>query len=234
MPKKVKRAELFFIASEPSGPLLRHAWRPLPLRKDGRAPWKRALKPWRGDLATEVVAALEEGNLLHLVQVAELPPEWNLILFEEAKWLEPAAVVTDELIEEYRLAVEYQQPLLFDDAALFGPFFWRLSSSDELLDDEHLRLEFLDAVDAERRRFERLRRQHGDGAVPMSQYRRERIPEDVRIFVWCRDEGKCVLCGSQENLEFDHVIPVSRGGGNGSRNIQLLCERCNRAKGAAV
>jgi len=59
---------------------------------------------------------------------------------------------------------------------------------------------------------------------------RERIPEEVQMFVWRRDEGKCVKCGSQENLEYDHVIPVSRGGANTARNIQLLCEPCNRGK----
>jgi 5-methylcytosine-specific restriction endonuclease McrA len=40
--------------------------------------------------------------------------------------------------------------------------------------------------------------------------------------------------GSQENLEFDHIIPLSQGGANTERNLQLLCEPCNRAKGAAI
>jgi len=60
--------------------------------------------------------------------------------------------------------------------------------------------------------------------------RREIIPEDVRMFVWQRDQGRCVQCTSKENLEFDHIIPVSKGGANTARNIQLLCERCNRTK----
>jgi hypothetical protein len=64
--------------------------------------------------------------------------------------------------------------------------------------------------------------------------RRERIPDSVRLFVWQRDEGKCVRCGSSEKLEFDHIIPVSKGGANTERNIQLLCEACNRAKGASI
>lgn len=63
---------------------------------------------------------------------------------------------------------------------------------------------------------------------------RERIPENVRLFVWQRDEGKCIKCGSNEKLEFDHIIPVADGGSNTERNIQLLCESCNRSKGRSV
>ena len=56
------------------------------------------------------------------------------------------------------------------------------------------------------------------------------ISEEVRLKVWRRDGGKCVICGSQEKLEFDHTIPVSKGGSNTERNVRLLCERCNRER----
>lgn len=59
---------------------------------------------------------------------------------------------------------------------------------------------------------------------------RKPISEDIQNQVWNRDRGKCVKCGSQEKLEFDHIIPVSKGGSNTARNIQLLCEKCNREK----
>ena len=59
---------------------------------------------------------------------------------------------------------------------------------------------------------------------------RDAIPSEIRREVWRRDEGKCVKCGSRNNLEYDHIIPVSRGGSNTARNIELLCEACNRAK----
>jgi len=64
--------------------------------------------------------------------------------------------------------------------------------------------------------------------------RREPIPESVRLFVWQRDRGQCVRCGSRERLEFDHIIPIIAGGSNTERNIQLLCEPCNRSKGATI
>jgi len=60
------------------------------------------------------------------------------------------------------------------------------------------------------------------------------ISPDVKINVWRRDSGKCSTCGTKEKLEYDHIIPVSKGGSNTERNIQLLCEKCNREKAARI
>lgn len=32
----------------------------------------------------------------------------------------------------------------------------------------------------------------------------------------------------------DHIIPHSKGGGNGLENLQLMCEPCNHAKADAL
>ncbi len=56
------------------------------------------------------------------------------------------------------------------------------------------------------------------------------ISQQVKDLVWNRDNGQCRECGSNEKLEFDHIIPFSKGGSNTYRNIQLLCEPCNRTK----
>lgn len=60
------------------------------------------------------------------------------------------------------------------------------------------------------------------------------IPREVQREVWRRDGGKCTACGSPERLEYDRIIPVSRGGSNTARNIQLLCEKCNRQKSNSI
>lgn len=65
----------------------------------------------------------------------------------------------------------------------------------------------------------------------MEQEKRSRtIPKHVQREVWRRDRGRCVECETKELLEFDHIIPFSKGGSNTARNIQLLCEKCNRTK----
>jgi hypothetical protein len=67
---------------------------------------------------------------------------------------------------------------------------------------------------------------------PVGERHNRRIPQDVKIAVSARDEGQCRQCGSTQNLHFDHIIPVSKGGANTVANIQLLCGPCNRAKAA--
>lgn len=60
------------------------------------------------------------------------------------------------------------------------------------------------------------------------------IPQEVKIAVWQRDLGKCVQCGSNSYLEFDHIIPFSKGGASTFNNCQLLCRRCNLSKGNRI
>lgn len=57
------------------------------------------------------------------------------------------------------------------------------------------------------------------------------IPTSVKVEVWKRDKGRCVYCGSNVNLHYDHIIPFSKGGSSTTAaNIQLLCATCNLRK----
>ncbi len=56
------------------------------------------------------------------------------------------------------------------------------------------------------------------------------ITPAIKKAVHERDGGKCQTCGSTERIEYDHKIPVSKGGCSVEENLQLLCAPCNRAK----
>lgn len=60
------------------------------------------------------------------------------------------------------------------------------------------------------------------------------IPRDVRQRVWQRYGGRCAECGASQYLEFDHIVPVAKGGSNSDLNVQLLCRGCNAKKSDAI
>lgn len=120
-----------------------------------------------------------------------------------------------------------------DGAYAYCGSFYSVANTGTL-NDEEIGLLLMEHVDKERVKFERLRRKFSSSEILEVAAVRERISEEVRIAVWRRDGGKCARCGSREKLEYDHIVPVSKGGGNTVRNIELLCERCNRSKGAEI
>ena len=42
--------------------------------------------------------------------------------------------------------------------------------------------------------------------------------------------GNCVYCGSKDNLEIDHIIPISHGGKGTDDNLVSACRDCNTSK----
>lgn len=62
--------------------------------------------------------------------------------------------------------------------------------------------------------------------------RRKPIPVHLRRIVLESNGGRCVTCGSTEDLQCDHIRPVSRGGSNHRNNLQPMCRTCNARKGA--
>jgi hypothetical protein len=62
-----------------------------------------------------------------------------------------------------------------------------------------------------------------------------RIPTYIKKLVWERDGGKCVVCGSNQGLHFDHIIPFSKGGSStDEKNVQILCGKHNLQKSAHI
>lgn len=68
------------------------------------------------------------------------------------------------------------------------------------------------------------------GLLYGEQTKRPHIPQEVVDAVYKRDGGRCVFCGSTENLQLDHIVPFSKGGATSVENLQLLCQKCNLEK----
>jgi 5-methylcytosine-specific restriction endonuclease McrA len=66
----------------------------------------------------------------------------------------------------------------------------------------------------------------------------DRVPRhDVKFSrknIYLRDKSRCQYCGKRfrtEELNLDHVVPVSRGGKSTWENVVCSCIRCNIRKG---
>lgn len=59
-------------------------------------------------------------------------------------------------------------------------------------------------------------------AAPLTARERKRILE--------RDRWRCRYCGSQRDLQVDHIFPRSMGGGNQDDNLAVACASCNHEK----
>ena len=59
------------------------------------------------------------------------------------------------------------------------------------------------------------------------------IPFPVKMRVVRRDNHTCQHCGkhaADTEVEFDHKIPISKGGSSEEHNVRLTCFDCNRDK----
>lgn len=67
---------------------------------------------------------------------------------------------------------------------------------------------------------------------------RKKMTNNLRKFILERDDYTCQVCGASLHndfnlkLEVDHIVPISKGGKTDPSNLQTLCRKCNRSKGA--
>lgn len=62
--------------------------------------------------------------------------------------------------------------------------------------------------------------------------KRRHISPQKRQRIYERDAYRCVTCNGYERLTLDHIIPLSKGGGDEDSNLQTMCLACNMKKGA--
>lgn len=135
------------------------------------------------------------------------------------------------------LTLEWVTGKLKSEFASFS--FWFINGDIYQANDLELELEDVIALihqESNKRRLQIEKAKALQASVENFDDKRKRsaVPQNVKIEVWQRDGGRCVECLSQEKLEFDHIIPHSMGGSDTARNLQLLCEACNRRKGASL
>lgn len=64
---------------------------------------------------------------------------------------------------------------------------------------------------------------------------RQPVPEAnlslvIRFAVRCRDRSRCVDCGASRDLDYDQIVPFSRGGWRWIANVELRCAPCRERR----
>jgi 5-methylcytosine-specific restriction endonuclease McrA len=164
--------------------------------------------------------------------VAEGAWFWKRFSFRTGKLFSLARLKQQQLADMQALQREQPVPVLqagdrqwwwFQDC-----FYWE----DEFLTDHDVMALVMDRERRKERKLERAHaalRQEADPAP-----RREFIPVEVRKAVFDRDGGRCRTCGSNFDIQYDHILPFSMGGSSTVANMQILCASCNRDKGASL
>lgn len=66
---------------------------------------------------------------------------------------------------------------------------------------------------------------------------RGKVSNKMRFSIYERDGYRCKRCGKKQemnDLEIDHIFPISKGGKSTYDNLQTLCRRCNKLKGNSI
>lgn len=77
-------------------------------------------------------------------------------------------------------------------------------------------------------------------ASAFAKEQRALMTKKLREYIKSRDNYTCCSCGNSTYaepnllLEIDHIVPVAKGGPTEEGNLQTLCWKCNRAKGAKI
>jgi len=210
-------------------------------------------QPLRDDFATEMDFDQAQENYEWWTAPArflrsEDLPDWSDIQRDDVfRALEERVLSTESMNEKFEKGVFLENAALRDGPR--GTKYWAGDCESDTGNDLLLYRDILWGLDREYKDEEladcvlivneilHKEKQHLDylrtGAQPEA-FQRERISEEIRMAVWRRDQGRCARCGSRERLEFDHIVPVALGGATTLRNLELLCESCNRRKGASV
>lgn len=221
-------------------------------------PYKKTITPFTAEVSATVFASAENNPMEYIVKYfypnKKSYPEQiqNLYrLVEELETLRDAK----QIIENYK--AEYQQYLggvpdfiMENDKA---GFYSRLgfATVDESVLTVEYKFSYTSGGGMARRSFTLPMTEENiselikvlESKLTASAFAKEQrilMTKKLRDLIKRRDNFTCCNCGNSTYvepnllLEIDHIIPVAKGGRTVEENLQTLCWKCNRAKGAKI
>ncbi len=221
-------------------------------------PYKKSITPFTAEVSAAVFSSAENDPINYIVkyfysdksqykeQIQKLKT-----LIEELETLQEAKVIIENYKKDYELYIQNVPSYVLEEDE--DGFYSRLGLAviNEAILNVEYRFTYTSPGGKAKRSF----------TVPMSEEniialitalentltmkalakeQRAMMTAKLRLFIKERDHFTCRICGNSTTaepnllLEVDHIIPIAKGGPTIEDNLQTLCWKCNRSKGAKM
>ena len=220
--------------------------------------YKKSITPFTAEVSSTVFGSAENNPIgyivkyfypnksQYIVQIEKLR-----VLIEELETLKEAKVIIDNYKKDYNQYIQDVPEYVLDNDE--AGFYSRLGLA--IIDESVLNVEYKFTYTSNGGMAQR------SFTVPMNEEnitelinqlesklslealakeQRALMTTKLRTHIKERDNYTCCKCGNSVHaepnllLEIDHIIPVSKGGLTQEDNLQTLCWKCNRNKGAKL
>ena len=221
-------------------------------------PYKKSLSPLTAELSAAAFGSAERNQMDYVVKCFYPDKSrykeqiQNLrVLIEELETLSEAKTIIDNYKKEYEEYIQNVPEYVMENDE--EGFYSRLGLTiiDEAVLNVEYRFNYTSDGGLAQRHFtvpmneenitELINRLASKLSLEaFAQEQRSLMTSKLRAYIKERDNYTCCMCSNsvfaEPNLllEIDHIIPISKGGLTQEDNLQTLCWKCNRSKGAKM
>lgn len=221
-------------------------------------PYKKSITPFTAEVSAAVFSSAENDPIGYVIKMfypskSQYPEQLQRLrlLIEELETLKEAKVIIENYKKDYADYIkDVPNYILENDEA---GFYSRLGLT--LIDEATLnvcyKFVYTSGGGLAQRSFEIPMTEENItelihqlesklSAAALAKEQRALMTAKLRSHIKERDNYTCCTCGNSTHaepnllLEIDHIIPVAKGGLTEENNLQTLCWKCNRTKGAKL
>jgi len=220
--------------------------------------YKKSITPFTAEVSSSVFGSAENNPIGYIIkyfypnksqykeQIQKLK-----VLIEELETLKEAKVIIDNYKKDYEQYIQDVPDYVLDDDE--DGFYSRLGLAviDEAVLNVEYRFTYTSDGGMAQRSFtvpmneetiiELINSLESKLSLEaMAKEQRAMMTSKLRLHIKERDNYTCCQCGNSIHaepnllLEVDHIIPIAKGGLTQEDNLQTLCWKCNRSKGAKL
>ncbi len=220
--------------------------------------YNKTVSPFTAELSSNVFSSAENNPMQYLIKY--FYPEKSLYkeqiiglknLLNELESLKDAKCIIDNYKKDYLKYMQNVPSFVLDDDE--DGFYSRLGFA--VIDENVLNVEYKFVYTSgggmAQRSFTISMTEENIGelinqlqnklsSASLAKEQRALMTPKLRLHIKERDNYTCCICGNSSHvepnllLEIDHIIPIAKGGLTVEDNLQTLCWKCNRIKGAKI